>query len=148
VRRSTDTVFDDAIYQQHPELEHTLRTEFGVALVGFVSGGRVRQQLPPQPPPLHFSVHETSLEEVRHFTDSLLYLRLLLMPYGDVPPAQILAANVRQVYEQRGHDDMWLDAAAREIATLLKDDYGTLLTVLYSIDPGDVPVAVQRGGEA
>ena len=148
VRRSTDAIFDAAIYTHHPYLEHTLRTEFGVALVGFVTSGRLRQQLPARPPPLHFSVQDTSMEEVRHFTDSLLYLRLLLMPYGDVPPQQVLAANVRQVYEQRGHDDMWLDAAAREIAMLLKDDYGALLTVLYAIDPGDVPVAVPRGGEA
>jgi len=148
VRRSTDVVFDGAIYKQHPELEHILRTEFGVALVGFVAAGRLRHHLPARPPPLHFSVQGVSREEVCYFTDGLLYFRLLLIPYGDVPPQQVLAANVRWVYEQRGHDDIWLDTAAREIATLLKNDSAALLTVLYAIDPGDVPMLREQGGVA
>lgn len=146
VRRSTDTVFDQAIYQEHPELNRTLRTEFGATLVGFFADGRQRQHLPSQPPPLHFSVQTTSAEEVQRFTDRLHYLRLLLAPYapsrhtlggGGVSPLQVLAANVREVYQQRGQDRVWLDAAAREIATLLKSDHEALLTVLHAIDPGE-----------
>lgn len=137
VRRSTDTVFDQAIYQEHPELNRTLRTEFGAALVGFSTDGRLRQHVPSQPPPLHFSVQTTPAEEVRHFTDRLHYLRLLLAPGGHVSPHQVLAANVREVYQQRDYDRAWLDAAAREIATLLKNDHESLLTVLYAIDPGE-----------
>jgi len=45
---------------------------------------------------------------------------------------------VREVYHQRGADRAWLDAAAREVATLLKDDHQAMLTVLYAIDPGEV----------
>jgi len=138
VRRSTDTVFDQAIYQQHPELNRTLRTEFGASLVGFVTDGRVQQHLPSQPPPLHFSVQTATAEEVQRFTDRLDYLRFLLTLYGSqVSPLQVLAASVREVYQQRGHDRVWLDAAAREIATLLKSDHEALLTVLYAIDPGE-----------
>ena len=133
-RRSTDTVFDQDIYREHPELNHTLHTEFGAALVGFCADGRVQQHLPAQPPPLHFSVQAASDEEVRRFTDRLLYLRLLLTPYGEVSPLQILAANVREVYQRR--DRAWLDAAAKEIATLLENDHEALLTVLYAVDPG------------
>jgi len=135
MRRSNDAVFDQAVYRENPELEHILRTEFGAALVGFFDG-RVRQRLPPQPPPLHFSVHEVDTEDVRRFTDSLLYLRLLLMGTGPVSPLQVVAANVREVYRQRGDDGPWLEKAAREIATLLKSDHESLLTVLYAIDPG------------
>ena len=36
VRRSTEEVYDEAIYDEHPELRHTLRTEFSVLLVGCV----------------------------------------------------------------------------------------------------------------
>ncbi len=136
VRRSTDKIFDDAIYEQNPELKHTLRTEFGAALVGFMRGGVMRQHLPSQPPPLHYSVHKATTEQVQQFTNQLKYLRLLLVPYGDVAPPQVLAANVREVYQQRGTDHGWLDAAAREIAALLKSDHQALLTVLYAIDPG------------
>lgn len=136
VRQSTETVFDEAIYREHPELRHTLRTEFGAALVGFSAEGRIRQHLPSQPPPLHFSVHQAPVEEVRRFTEHLQYLRLLWMSSGEVSPPQVLAANVREVFHQRGDDRMWLDRAAREIATLFKNDHETLLTVLYAIDPG------------
>jgi len=147
VRRSTDAVYDHAIYKEHPELKHTLRTEFGAALVGFVVDGVVRQHLPSQPPPLHYSVHTANAEQVRRFTNSLHYLRNLLVPKGEVPPTQVLAANVREVYQQRGADRLWLDAAAREIATLLKSDHQALLTVLYSIDPGEVSPSTVRGGQ-
>lgn len=144
IRRSTDTVFDEAVYDHNPELDHVLRTEFGAALVGFFSDGQVRQHLPSQPPPLHFSVQSVSQEDLRRFTDSLDYFRLLLTVAGPVLPTQVLAANVREVYRQRGQDRIWLDAAAREIATLLKDDHQALLTVLYAIDPGPVPLPVPR----
>lgn len=137
VRRSTDTVFDDGIYSEHPELTRTLRTEFGAALVGFASDGRVQQHLPRRPPPLHFSVQSVPNEEARRFTEQLRYFRLLLMTSGEVSPLQIVAANVREVHGQRGGEPAWLDAAAREIATLLKNDHEALMTVLHAIDPGE-----------
>ena len=145
IRRSSDAVFDEAIYRENPELDHVLRTEFGAALVGFVADGQVRQHLPSQPPPLHFSVKSILPEELGRFTDSLNYLRLLLTVAGPVLPPQILAANVREVYRQRGQDRAWLSAAAREIAILLKDDHQALLTVLYAIDPG--PPSASAGGQ-
>jgi hypothetical protein len=138
IRRSTDAMFDEAIYRENPELDHVLRTEFGAALAGFLADGHVRQHLPSQPPPLHYSVQSVPQDELRRFTDSLSYLRLLLTYAGPVPPPQVLAANVREVYHQRDADRTWLDAAAREVATLLKDDHQALLTVLYAIDPGEV----------
>jgi len=54
---------------------------------------------------------------------------------------------VREVYQQRGADRLWLDAAAREIATLLQSDHQALLTVLYSIDPAKVSPSTVRGGQ-
>lgn len=139
IRRSTDSVFDEAVYDHNPELGHVLRTEFGAALVGFLADGQVWQHLPSQPPPLHFSVQTVPQDELQRFTDSLSYFRLLLTTSGPVLPPQVLAANVREVYRQRGQDRAWLDVAAREVAVLLKDDQQALLTVLYAIDPGPVP---------
>lgn len=136
IRRSTDAVFDSGIYREHPELHHVLRTEFGAALVGFCINRQVRQHLPSQPPPLHFSVQTVLEEEVRRFSDHLDYLRLLLTPGGPVSPLQVMAANLRETYRQRGSDRAWLDAAARQVAILLKDDHQALLTVLYAVDPG------------
>jgi hypothetical protein len=143
VRRSTAEVYDEAIYDEHPELRHTLRTEFSVLLVGCVEDGAIRQHLPAQPPPLHYSVHECEKGEVRAFSERLYYLRLLLsaLPLstggvGGGLSEQLLAAHVRQAYRQRGQDREWLERAAREIAALLKHDYERLMTVLYGIEPG------------
>jgi hypothetical protein len=136
VRRSTEQVYDEAIYDEHPELKHTLRTEFSVLLVGCVEDGVIRQHLPAQPPPLHYSVHQCTEEEVRAFSEGLYYLRLLLAASGEVPSEQLLAAHVRQAYRQRGQDREWLERAAREIAALLKHDYERLMTVLYAVEPG------------
>jgi len=136
VRRSTEEVYDQAIYDEHPELRHTLRTEFSVLLVGCVEDGALRQHLPAQPPPLHYSVHQCTGEEVRAFSERLYYLRLLLSASGEVPSEQLLAAHVRQAYRQRGQDREWLEWAAREIAALLKHDYERLMMVLYAIEAG------------
>jgi hypothetical protein len=138
VRQSTETVHDQAVYERHVELEHILRTEFGVALVGYDTPTRVCQHLPPRPPCLHFSVREATADEVRRFTNELQYLRLLLSTAqaGEVPPPQVLAAHAREVYRARGEDRAWLERAAQEIVALFKNDYEALLTVLYAMDPG------------
>ena len=133
-RRSTEGVYDSAIYREHPQLELTLRTEFTVRLVGFDDGQRVRHYLPPQPPPLHYSVHECSLAQVQAFTERLRYLNLLLAA-TEIPPEQLLAAHIRQVYGARSGDDAWLTRVAREVSGLLKSDYERLMTVLYGIEP-------------
>ena len=133
-RRSTEDVYDGAIYREHPQLELTLRTEFTVRLVGFDDGRRVQHYLPPQPPPLHYSVHECSLAQVQAFTDRLRYLNLLLAT-TEIPPEQLLAAHIRQVYGARSGDDAWLARVAREVSGLLKSDYERLMTVLYGIEP-------------
>lgn len=137
VRRSTEEVYDEAIYDEHPELRHTLRTEFSVLLVGCLEEEAIRQHLPAQPPPLHFSVHTCTDEEVRAFTERLHYLRLLLDAGGEVPAEQLLAANIREAYRQRGEDREWLERAGQEVAKLLKHDYDRLMTMLHAIEEVD-----------
>jgi len=133
VRRSTDGVYDEAIYREHPQLQHALRTEFTARLVGCVEQERIRHYLPAQPPPLHYSVRQCLPEQIRAFTEELTYLRLLLAA-TEIPVEQLLGAHIRQVYYQRGRDQDWLARAARHVAGLLKNEYEQLMTVLYSID--------------
>jgi hypothetical protein len=141
VRQSTAAVYDQAVYEHQPQLKHTLRTEFAAAMVGWSADGRSWQRLPSRPPPLHFSVHTASEEQVRQFTDSFQYLRLLLQTCAEVSPFQVMAASVRETFQQRGQDHDWLRQAAREIAVLLKSDHEALLNVLQAIDPGAPDVA-------
>ncbi len=136
VRRSTEETFDSAIYQNHPQLAKTLRTEFGALLVGWRDGsGRMRQHLPAQPPPLHFSVVPAPLSAVVAFSEQLGYFRLLLATQGELPAEQLLAAHIRQVFTARGNDLPWLTSAARTVSILLQSQYDRLLTVLYGIEP-------------
>jgi hypothetical protein len=135
VPRASDDVYDEAVYAEQPQLTRVLHTEFAVVLVGCFEEGDIRQYLPPQPPRLHYDVHECVPDEVRRFSERLLYFRLLLSARGEVPAEQLLAAHVRQVYRARGGDADWLERAAREVTSLLKDEYDRMMTVLYGIEP-------------
>ena len=70
----------------------------------------------------------------RAFTERLRYLNLLLAA-TELPPEQLLAAHIRQVYGARSSDDEWLARVAREVSGLFKSDYERLMTVLYGIEP-------------
>jgi hypothetical protein len=136
LRRSTEEVHDAAIYDEHPELRRTLRTVFDAIYVGWEDGDRLRQHLPPHPPPLHFSVHGCEAAEVERFSTGLYYLRLLLAATIELPVAHLVIAHVNETYRVRGLDSAWVSAAARELAALLKNDNPTLMSILYAIDPG------------
>ena len=137
VRRGNDEVFDGAIYDRHPELTRILRTTFRVVTVGYAGAdGRPRHHLPPAPPPLHYSVSRCDRATVARFTDEPRYFAIVAASEGEVAPEQLLAAHIRAVYADRGHDQVWLEGAGRQVARLLKRDYDRLLTVLEAIDPG------------
>jgi len=136
VRRSTEGVYDAAIYAEHPQLEKTLRTEFQALLVGYAGpDGRIHQHLPPQPPPLHYSVCACDAHEVERFSQRCAYFRLLLEAAGELPSEQLLAAHIRETYAARGEDEEWLASAAHEVAALLKGDYDRLMSLLQAIEP-------------
>ena len=137
VRRGNDEVFDGAIYDRHPELTRILRTTFRVVTVGYADeAGRIRQHLPPCPPPLHYSVARCDRAAVERFSAEPRYFAILAGSEGEVAPEQLLAAHIRATYADRGDDRRWLEGAGRQVARLLKREYDKLLTVLEAIDPG------------
>ena len=133
IRRSTEKVSDSDVYREHPELGHTLRTEFRALLVGW-QDDRLHQTIPPRPPALHYMVDQCSDEDVIAFTERIDYLRLLSGEMGAVPVEQLMIANLRFCYERRSQDGDWLRGAARELVRLMKDDYESLMTVLHAIE--------------
>ncbi|MDQ7029766.1 MAG: hypothetical protein Q9O62_08320 [Ardenticatenia bacterium] len=135
VRRATPDVRDEAIYRENPQLQRLLHTLFEARLVGWREEDRLWQTVPPLPPPLHYSVYSCTAEEVADFSERLHYFRLLVDPPPPLPAEQVLAAHIRHVYVRRGYDDEWLTRAAREVASLLKEDHARLLSLLYAIDP-------------
>ncbi len=155
VMRGRDGLRDGQIYHENPDLEQVLRTEFGVLVIGF-SGGvasngaaaigpeslthhpaligqpAFRAYLPPQPPPLHWSVQECSAGEALHLTERLDYFRAVLAA-GQAPVDALLAANIRLARSARDHEPGFTVRAGRELANLLKHDYPRLSALLRAL---------------
>jgi hypothetical protein len=128
-------LYDAEIYQEHPDLAEVLQTEFSAIIVGFVQGERTFQYLPPQPPPVHYSVYECSDAELARFTEQTDFFRTLLFAY-QIPSDELLAAIIRSAARARsGGERDYLVRAGREVALLLKDDYDRLTAILRRIRP-------------
>ena len=130
-------LYDAEIYHEHPDLAEVLQTEFSAITVGFREGGRVRQYLPPQPPPVHYSVYECTDDELIGFSATTDFFRTLLFAY-QIPSDELLAAVIRAAAQARaasGGERDYLVYAGREVASLLKDDYDRLTAILRRIRP-------------
>lgn len=137
VRRGSNEVSDQAVYERHPELSRLLRTTFEAIPVAVreQEQGRIIQMLPPLPPPLHYSVSRVDLADLCAVTDDPRYLAVLAAHRGEVQAELLIPAHVRTVFVARGRDELWLEQAAREIARIYKRDYDRLLPILDLIDP-------------
>ena len=142
----------DELREQQPQIFAMLKTEFRVAIVGFVpteqeptkkgptkgkskrGTSRTYQHLPPRPPQVHQAVHQCEADEVVSFTEELDWLRTLLQVSG-VPTESLAAAAIREVYNLRNLDRDWLVQAGRMVSVLLKDDYDRLRMILAQIHP-------------
>jgi len=137
----------DDLREQQPQIFAMLKTEFRVAIVGFVPMEKSRrknkgmvlsdrsyQHLPPRPPQVHQAVHRCDANEVVSFTEELDWLRTLLQVSG-VPTESLAAAAIREVYNLRDLDRDWLVRAGRMVSVLLKDDYDRLRMILAQIHP-------------
>src|SRR6185503_17387983 len=131
-------LYDAEIYHEHPDLAEVLQTEFSAITVGFIEGNRIHQYLPPQPPPVHYSVYECTGAELMRFTETTDFFRTLLFAY-QIPSDELLSATIRAAARARdtspGAERAYLVHAGREVASLLKDDYDRLTAILRRIRP-------------
>jgi len=132
VLRGRDGMRDKAIFDQNPDLEQLLRTEFSALVIGYQDGPLLRTYLPPSPPPLHWSVAECDLAETAQLTVRLDYLRTILSA-TEAPVDALLAANIRLAAAAHGDDRGFRVRAGRELATLLKHDYPRLTSILRAL---------------
>ena len=112
-----------------------LPIEMSVLTIGYRLNGELRQGLPPRPPlnldPVYMIQNP---EEVREFTESSSYLRLILgTAEGQIPVDQLLAAHIQQAYEQRGNDSAWAMGAVHDVSDLLRGDYERLIPFLEAL---------------
>ena len=107
--------------------------EMSVLAVGYERSGTVFHLLPPRPPLSLDVIDLCSDAELVKFTRTgkFGYFRHILQS-RDLPIGELLAAHILQV-KQKTKDDQWVERATREIITLLRDDYVTLMSVLGAL---------------
>lgn len=127
-------LFDAEIYFENPDLAEVLQTEFSVLTVGFSEAEQIYHYLPPQPPPVHYSVYPCDAAELARFSNDYDYFRSVLFA-AQVPNDELLAAHLRTAARARADSRNYLVRAGRELAGLLKDDYDRLTALLRRIRP-------------
>jgi hypothetical protein len=109
--------------------------EMSVLSVGYQQAGKIQHLLPPRPPLSLDRIFLCDDQELASFTDAgrFGYFRHILRA-ADAPVGEILAAHIQQAGQAHGADGpRWKEAATRELITLLRDDYPTLMSVLGAL---------------
>ena len=121
---------------QDSRVNRNVPVEISVLFTGYEQDGEVRHLLPPRPPLTLDRIYPCDEADLLRFTAGLRfgYFRHVLRS-PDLPIGELLAAHLRQaaaVHAAAG-DPGWLQSATRELITLLRDDYPTLMAVLGAI---------------
>jgi hypothetical protein len=107
--------------------------EMSVLAVGYEQGEKVSHLLPPRPPLSLDVIYLCDPQELAKFTSAghFGYFRHILRA-EDVPVGEVLAAHILDV-KQKTKNEKWVEKAAQELITLLRDDYPTLMAVLGAL---------------
>jgi hypothetical protein len=154
---------DGSVYETHPDLQRTLRSQFTALVVGcYESPGpgsvtpeerRAVYTYPECPPRVHYKCWLASDEELVSFTARPDYLRLLLSSAEETSIDQVLIHLIFRAFKARGRDREWLSATAEYLGRQLKGQYDRLLAILKTLDaltaeraesPGSVSEAVGK----
>ena len=114
----------------------TTPVELSVLATGYRQGGRIVHLLPPRPPLSLDLIYLCEPDELRLFTAAgkFGYFRHVLRAV-DIPVGELLASHLQQA--QQAHaaagNPGWIETAAQELITLLRDDYQTLMNVLGAL---------------
>jgi len=115
--------------------------EISVLLTGYEREGQISHLLPPRPPLSLSEILVCQPSEVCRFTGHgrLDYFRHVLAA-THYPIAEILAAHLQQAHRchQEAGNAEWGRTAARELITLLRDDYPTLTKVLSALSDTEI----------
>ena len=122
-----------------PEVMHDNRerrivpVEMSVLAVGYELGGKISHLLPPRPPLSLDILYLCSDSELTGFTGAghFGYFRHILQA-KELPIGEVLAAHILDV-KGKTKNETWFEAATREVITLLRDDYPTLMSVLGAL---------------
>jgi hypothetical protein len=130
IARGEDADTEDSIYQQNPQIKKLLTTDFQVSITGYLEGEKIFHYLPPKAVPLHSFVYYCSDEEVKAFTQSLDFFRLLVDAHLPISCDEIIAACIRSTGQAYSDPLSFRIRAGRELATLLGGDTNRLNSIL------------------
>jgi len=107
--------------------------EMSVLAVGYEQDGQIFHLLPPRPPLSLDVIYLCDDKDVKRFTSAghFGYFRHILRA-TDIPIGEVLAAHLLEV-KQKTKDENWVENATKELITLLRDDYPTLMSVLGAL---------------
>jgi len=107
--------------------------EMSVLAVGYEQDGQIFHLLPPRPPLSLDVIYLCNEKEVQRFTSAgrFGYFRHILRA-TDIPIGEVLAAHLLEV-KQKTNNETWVENAIKELITLLRDDYPTLMSVLGAL---------------
>jgi hypothetical protein len=131
----TADVADEAIIADNRQ-NRNVPLEMSVLTVGFQQGEHISHLLPPRPPLSLDVIYLCDPAELRDFTGAgrFGYFRHLLRN-PDLPVSELIAAHLSQA--QVAHAEVgnfsWSHQATKELITLLRDDYPTLISVLGAL---------------
>lgn len=126
---------DEAVIQDN-RVNRNVPVEMSVLAVGYRSGDAIRHLLPPRPPLSLDVITRVGPVELAEFTAAgrFGYFRHVLRA-ENVAVGELLAAHLRMVHEAQAAngDANWINDAAKELITLLRDDYPRLMAVLGAL---------------
>jgi hypothetical protein len=131
---TTRNVSDEVIADNRAN--RNVPVEMSIVSVGYEKDGQISHLLPPRPPFSLERIYSCSEDEICRFTNSgrFGYFRHILRGV-DYPPSELLAAHLQQAQAAHitGGNPAWLDAATKELITLLRNDYPALMDVLNAV---------------
>jgi hypothetical protein len=130
IARGHDETSEDSLYQNNPQLNHLLRSEFGTVVVGFKQGGKYYNYLPSFPVRLHSFVYRCSDEEIIAFGESLEFLILLEGAQCEVSVEELIAACIRRMSVSNGPDSGFSVRAGKKLTEMYSGDYQRLRAIL------------------
>jgi hypothetical protein len=107
--------------------------EMSVLAVGYEQDGDISHLLPPRPPLSLDVIYLCDEKDLERFITAgrFGYFRHILRA-TDIPVGEVLAAHMLKVKQKTGNES-WIENATKELITLLRDDYPTLMSVLGAL---------------
>lgn len=109
--------------------------EMSVLAVGYEQDGKVFHLLPPRPPLSLDVIYLCDEKELAKFTSTgrFGYFRHILRA-TEIPIGEVLSAHLQHAEKAHGKNSAaWKENAVKELITLLRDDYPTLMSVLGAL---------------